>query len=221
MNSTPPSASVRRTALKSVMKPGAPACLPQLVGEGLEVHEILQPLFDRTAEPLADEGAVDVALVEVDDVVDRRALGRRHTKLRSSGITHIGLRPAWTRRMLSKALRNALAQFSHVGPAVCGVIVMVSTLSRGLSFEGGSSTITSRPAPAMRLVMSALCRAISSTTGPRHVLTRMAVGFMRLSWRSEIMSLVIDVRGTWRVTTSDVLRSATSSTKRKPAACSS
>src|SRR5438445_761609 len=150
MNSTPPSASVRRTALKSVMKPGAPACLPQLVGEGLEVHEILQPLFDRTAEPLADEGAVDVALVEVDDVVDRRALGRRHTKLRSSGITHIGLRPAWTRRMLSKALRNALAQFSHVGPAVCGVIVMVSTLSRGLSFEGGSSTITSRPAPAMR-----------------------------------------------------------------------
>src|SRR5437879_719761 len=221
MNSTPASASVRRTALKSVMKPGAPACLPQLVGEGLEVHEILQPLFDRTAEPLADEGAVDVALVEVDDVVDRRALGRRHTKLRSSGITHIGLRPAWTRRMLSKALRNDLAQYSHVGPAVCGVIVMVSTLSRGLSFEGGSSTITSRPAPAMRLVMSALCRAISSTTGPRHVFTSTAVGFIMVSCRSEIMFLVWAVSGTCSVTTSAILSSSSSSTKRTPSASSS
>ena len=123
--------------------------------------------------------------------------------------------------MLSKALRNALGQFSQVGPAVCGVIVMFSTFSSGLSLDGGSSTITSRPAPTMRLVMSALCSAISSTTGPRQVLTRMAVGFMRLSWRSEIMSLVIDVSGTCRVTTSDILSSSSSSTKRTPRASSS
>src|SRR6267378_469087 len=49
----------------------------------------------------------------------------------SSGITQSGLRPAATRWTLSKALRNAFAQFSHVGPAECGVIVMFSSPKRG------------------------------------------------------------------------------------------
>ena len=123
--------------------------------------------------------------------------------------------------MLSKALRKVFGQLSHVGPAVCGVIVQVSTLSSGLSFDGGSSTITSSPAPAMRLVMSALCSARSSTTGPRQVFTSTAVGFIMLSCVSDIMFWVSDVSGVCSVTTSEMASSSSKSTYRTPSASSS
>src|SRR5205085_668780 len=45
---------------------------------------------------------------------------------RSSGMTHMGGRPAATRRTLSNALRNALGQFSTVGPAMWGVMMTLS-----------------------------------------------------------------------------------------------
>ena len=46
-------------------------------------------------------------------------------------MTQRGFRPAATRWTLSNALRKAFAQFSHVGPAVCGVIVMFSRPKSG------------------------------------------------------------------------------------------
>jgi len=48
---------------------------------------------------------------------------RRRTELRAVlqlGDDQSGFRPAATLWTLSNALRNAFAQFSHVGPAVCG-----------------------------------------------------------------------------------------------------
>ena len=53
------------------------------------------------------------------------------------------------RWMLSKPLRYALAQLSQVGPALWGVSVTFGSENSGWFFFGGSSTITSRPAPAI------------------------------------------------------------------------
>src|SRR2546422_1215079 len=81
--------------------------------------------------------------------------------------------------MLSKALRKHRCQLSQVGPAMCGVIVTVSREKSGWFAGGGSSSMTSRPAPASFPVVRALWSAGSSTTGPRHVLIRIAPGFIR------------------------------------------
>ena len=91
-------------------------------------------------------------------------------------MTQSGRSPRATRCTLSKALRKALNQLSQVGPAVCGVNVTFSSAKSGWFAIGGSSTITSRPAAAMTLVVSAVCSAFSSTTGPRQVLMRTAEG---------------------------------------------
>src|SRR5437762_502104 len=194
--------------------PGGAPRAPQLFGKLLKLHERLETLFDRAFETAPDERAIQARLVGRDDRVERRRRFVAHalTRSRSSGTTQSGGRPACTRRMLSKALRKAFGQFSHVGPAVCGVMVHVSTLSSGWSLAGGSSTITSRPAPAMRLVMSALCSARSSTTGPRQVLTRIAVGFISSNWVSDIMFCVTFVSGVCNVTTSEVFSSSSNRT---------
>ena len=51
--------------------------------------------------------------------------------------------------MLSKPLRYAFVQLSHVGPALCGVRVTFGSEKNGWFFFGSSSTITSRPAAAI------------------------------------------------------------------------
>src|SRR5215813_11487273 len=76
---------------------------------------------------------------------DAVLLGRR-VGYRISGITQRGFSPRATRCTLSKALRKAFGQFSHVGPAECGVKVTFSTPKRGWLMSGGSSTMTSSPA---------------------------------------------------------------------------
>src|SRR5205823_6774269 len=79
--------------------------------------------------------------------VDGREFGDHLGGSISSGMIHSGLRPAATRWMLSKPLRKRPSQFSHVGPAECGVSVTLGSVNSGLSFAGGSSTSTSSPAP--------------------------------------------------------------------------
>src|SRR5215510_7666940 len=106
---------------------------------------------------------------------------------RSSGITQSGLSPRATRCTLSKAFRKALVQFSHVGPAECGVNVTFSRPKSGWLMRGGSSTITSRPAAAICLESSAWRSASSSTTGPRHVLMKMASFFIMANSRAPII----------------------------------
>ena len=122
--------------------------------------------------------------------------------------------------MLSNAFRNALDQFSQVGPAECGVIVMFSSANSGWFAAGGSSTITSRPAAAIWPEASAICSARSSTTGPRQVLIRIALRFIVSNSRVLIMLRVASLRGTCSVTTSEVRRSSGNSAKRIPRASS-
>src|SRR6185503_16164324 len=78
------------------------------------------------------------------------------TRSFSSGTTHSGARPAATRWMLSKPLRKRAVQFSAVGPAECGVNVTLGSEKSGWLGLGGSSTITSSPAPAIRPSFSAV-----------------------------------------------------------------
>src|SRR5215467_8269617 len=74
------------------------------------------------------DGLVDEAGQRRDQLVDTHETGSRREEesavsssrlesQRSSGITQSGLSPRATRCTLSKALRKALVQFSHVGPA--------------------------------------------------------------------------------------------------------
>src|SRR5438046_9883185 len=99
-------------------------------------------------------------------------------------ITHFGARPAATRSMLSKPFLNLAVQFSHVGPAECGVSVTLGRVNSGWFGEGGSSTITSSPAAAICRSFSALYSALSSMTGPRHVLMITALFFIMASSRA-------------------------------------
>src|SRR5262249_3032080 len=110
--------------------------------------------------------------------------------------------------MLSKPLRYAFVQLSHVGPALWGVRVTLGSENSGWFGAGGSSTMTSRPAPAIVFAVSARHSASSSTTGPRHVLTRTAVGFIIANSRVDIILRVTSLSGTWRVTTSEVRSSS-------------
>src|SRR5262249_59750861 len=69
-----------------------------------------------------------------DPVAERLTeVGHRYTPggVRRSGITHFAERPAATRWMLSKPLRNRADQFSQVGPAECGVRVTFGSAESG------------------------------------------------------------------------------------------
>ena len=75
--------------------------------------------------------------------------------------------------------------------------------------------------PRSAAPVSALCSAASSTTGPRHVLMRIAVGFIIASSRgADACDACVSSSGTCRLTTSDVRRSSSSRTKRTPRASS-
>src|SRR5262249_44527885 len=113
--------------------------------ERLQVTAIIEYRHRQRREvhraPLVERGLHD----------HRRLLEResRHGVQASSAMTQRARRPAATRWMLSKPFRNLAAQFSHVGPAECGVSVTFGSVNSGWFGAGGSSTITSRPAAAI------------------------------------------------------------------------
>ena len=78
---------------------------------------------------------------------------------------------------------------------------------------GGSTVSTSKPAPAMVPFFSASASAASSTSPPRAVLMRMAVGFIFLSSAAPIMFLVCGVSGTCKVMMSLSRRIVSKSTR--------
>ena len=75
-----------------------------------------------------------------------------------------------------------------------------SSFRSGLSAASGSVSNTSSPAAAMRLAARAAASAFSSTTGPREVLTRIAVGFSSPSCGAPIMPRVSGPSGTCTLT---------------------
>ena len=86
--------------------------------------------------------------------------------------------------------------------------------------RGGSSTMTSSPAAAICLESSAWRSASSSTTGPRHVLMKMASFFIIPNSRAPIIFRVTSLRGTCRLTTSEVWSSSGKSVNFTPVASS-
>ena len=67
---------------------------------------------------------------------------------------------------------------------------------------GGSPSKTSMPAPAILPEFKASARAALSTTGPREVLIRMALGFILARRSPLIRPLVPSFNGVWRDTMS-------------------
>ena len=86
-----------------------------------------------------------------------------------------------------------------VGPDVCCVASTLSICNKGLSGSGGSGSHTSSAAPASEPSCNATVNARSSMLGPREVLMKYAVGFIRLNSREPIMPRVLSLRGTCSV----------------------
>ena len=104
---------------------------------------------------------------------------------------------------------------SSVAEPTCGSRA-TSSRSSSPGCTRGSSSKTSSPAPAISPASSAATSAASSTTGPRAVLTRWAVGFIARSSAAPIRWCVAGVRGQCSETTSDAVSSSPSSTTRAP-----
>ena len=66
----------------------------------------------------------------------------------------------------------------------------LSNVYKGLSSAGGSTSCTSRPAPAIRLAANASQRSASLMRGPRPVFTMTALGFILLIFSLLIRCLV-------------------------------
>ena len=80
--------------------------------------------------------------------------------------------------------------------------------------RGGSLSKTSTAAPAMIPLFRASARSRDTTTGPRAMFTRMAVGFiLARAWLS-ISPRVESFRGQWRATMSDFSRTSSIDTCR-------
>ena len=95
--------------------------------------------------------------------------------------------PRTTRPAFSIVNCAALSSDSRARVARCGVTTTFGMVGKGLSDSIGSISVTSRPAAKISFDSSALIRAFSSTTGPRHVLIRIAVGFIISNSASDIM----------------------------------
>mmetsp|Transcript_37333 Transcript_37333/g.68891 ORF Transcript_37333/g.68891 Transcript_37333/m.68891 type:complete len:202 (+) Transcript_37333:134-739(+) len=93
---------------------------------------------------------------------------------------------------------------------MCGVRMTLSIVYSGLSIGGGSTSCTSKPAPAMVPAFRAAIRSSSLMTGPRAVLIMKAVGFIFSKAALSMRCLVSALRGQWRLTKS--LRGSSSST---------
>ncbi len=74
--------------------------------------------------------------------------------------------------------------YTGVPPLMCGVRITFSIAHSSLSGESGSSSNTSRAAPAIRFSFRARTSAASSMTAPRAMLMMRAVGFIAPSSRS-------------------------------------
>ena len=86
----------------------------------------------------------------------------------------------------------------------------------GLSSGGGSTSSTSRPAPAMTPLFSASARSALLITGPRLVLTTKAVFFIWLSRLALTKFSVSGVSGQWQLKKSLSLKSVSRSTRGHP-----
>ena len=116
-----------------------------------------------------------------------RKLGSASTRAQASGglaEDHIAPARAWglttaagiSPRQASRRLRTAISamrrRVSTVALPICGVITTLSRVSSGFVAAGGSTSITSMPAPAIRPDRTASKSAVSSTTAPRDRLTK-------------------------------------------------
>ena len=106
---------------------------------------------------------------------------------------------------------------STVIPAVCGLATTLSSDSSGCCGSGGSSWNTSMPAPAIVPLTSASYSAASSCTGPRAVVMKNAVGFIRANCSRPMRPSVSGVSGQFRCTKSERSSSSSSSTFVAPA----
>src|SRR5665213_4257738 len=94
-------------------------------------------------------------------------------------------------RLLRRISIN-LGLASVVAQAICGVMMQFLALNNGLSAGGGSVESTSRAAPAMVPWFNASARSFSTMIGPRDVLIRHAVVFLRCRL-SRLMSPSVSV----------------------------
>ena len=95
--------------------------------------------------------------------------------------------------------RDLAALVAH---ARCGVMTQFLALRSGLLAGGGSTDRTSIPAPARRPEFKAIARASSSTSWPRLVFSRKALGFIQDKRRALTICFVSCVNGQWRLKTS-------------------
>src|SRR5207248_5306425 len=138
----------------------------------------------------------------------------------TSGLTRLGgLPPRTAVAMLRAAIADISERVRTVALAMCGASTTLGIAIRW-GWTAGSRSYTSRPAPASFPALSASTSAASSTTGPRDVLTRIAVRFMALNCGVLKRWCVSCVRGTWMEMKSDSAIRRFKSTRVAPS-CSS
>src|ERR1700694_3409956 len=201
-----------------------------------------QPLYPRQrarkwtsrARDDLDAGCLDprqrfgVARVEVQARVDDRAVQVEGEQAISSsaayrltsGLTRFGGRPPRTPvAMLRAAIADISERVRVVALAMCGASTTFGSTTRP-GCTAGSRSYTSRPTPAIFLAFSASTRAASSTTGPREVLMRIAVFFIKANCGVLSRCCVSGVSGTCTETKSDSASSLPRSTRVAPSCCS-
>ena len=120
--------------------------------------------------------------------------------------------------MFSTARSRPSSITSRVIPPLCGVRTTLGSSRIGSPAGIGSSGKTSSAAPASRPARSASISAAFSTSPPRAVLIRNAVGFIRASRVRLRYSRVAALRRRWRLTKSASRRSSSTATWRAPTA---
>src|SRR5713101_512114 len=139
----------------------------------------------------------------------------------ASGLTQwAGASPRAAARICSRARRRLARRPASLWLTLCGVRMRRSGSTPRSGFPGPSGSLTkaSMAAPAIQPSASARATASSSAISPRAVLTRIAVGFIRLSSFSPMSPRVSSVSEAWSETTSDSARSAGRSTSVAPRA---
>src|SRR6478752_1771833 len=124
---------------------------------------------------------------------------RRGNELHRTGVS--GGSPASTAAALSTARMPIVSRVAWPALAVCGVSTSPGASSNA-GLTCGSPSYTSKAAPRIWPSCRAAISAASSTTPPRAVLIRYAVGFMAFNAAASIRCLVWAVSGVGTVTTS-------------------
>src|SRR6476619_8286946 len=86
---------------------------------------------------------------------------------------------------------------------MCGVVIIFG-ISKSFLLVGGSTSKTSKAAPAILPVLRAVNKAASSITSPRDVLIRNADGFIIVNLSELIRCFVSLVIGMWHITKSEL-----------------